>query len=97
MKNFTIPYGVVDIGEDGAVRRMREKPDMPFLANTGCYFVEPEVISGMGYNEPADFPPVIEKYVADGRRIGVYPISGDAWLDMGQLDELEKMKARLGC
>lgn len=97
LKNFTIPYGVVDIGENGAVRSMQEKPDMSFLTNTGCYFVEPEVISGMEYNEPADFPVIIEKYLADGKRIGVYPISGDAWLDMGQLDELEKMKARLGC
>ena len=97
LKNFIIPYGVVNIGEDGMIESMQEKPNMSFFTNTGCYFVEPEVIEGLTYNEPADFPTVIEKYRKAGKKVGYYPIGVDAWLDMGQLDELEKMKARLGC
>ena len=97
LKNFIIPYGVVNIGEDGMIESMQEKPNMSFFTNTGCYFVEPEVIEGLTYNEPADFPTVIEKYRKAGKKVGYYPIGEDAWLDMGQLDELEKMKARLGC
>lgn len=97
LKNFIIPYGVVNIGEDGMIESMQEKPNMSFFTNTGCYFVEPEVIEGLAYNEPADFPTVIEKYRKAGKKVGYYPIGEDAWLDMGQLDELEKMKARLGC
>lgn len=97
LKNFTIPYGVVNIGKDGMIESMQEKPNMSFFTNTGCYFVEPEVIEGLAYNEPADFPTVIEKYMKAGKKVGYYPIGEDAWLDMGQLDELEKMKARLGC
>lgn len=97
LKNFTIPYGVVNIGANGTIESMQEKPTMPFLTNTGCYFVEPGVIENMEYNEPVDFPAVIEKYINSEKRVGVYPISGEAWLDMGQIDELEKMKARLGC
>lgn len=96
LKNFTIPYGVVNIGKDGTIESIREKPDMSFFTNTGCYFVEPEVIEDLKYNEPADFPMVIEKYMKDGKRVGMYPIGEEAWLDMGRLDELEKMKARLG-
>ena len=97
LKNFTIPYGVVNIGEDGTIASMQEKPNMSFFTNTGCYFVEPEVIEDLRYNKPADFPAVIEKYMKDGKRVGIYPIGEEAWLDMGQLDELEKMKTRLGC
>lgn len=97
LKNFTIPYGVVNIGEDGMIASMQEKPNMSFFTNTGCYFVEPEVIDDLKYNEPVDFPAIIEKYMKEGKRIGIYPIGEEAWLDMGQLDELEKMKARLGC
>ena len=97
LKNFTIPYGVVNIGKDGMIESMQEKPNMSFFTNTGCYFVEPEVIEGLAYNEPADFPTVIEKYMKVGKKVGYYPIGEDAWLDMGQLDELEKMKVRLGC
>lgn len=97
LKNFTIPYGVVNIGEDGMIASMQEKPSMSFFTNTGCYFVEPKVIEDLEYNEPADFPTIIEKYMKEGKRVGVYPIGEEAWLDMGQFDELEKMKARLGC
>ncbi|MBD5549009.1 MAG: NTP transferase domain-containing protein [Lachnospiraceae bacterium] len=97
LKNFTIPYGVVNIGEDGRLASMQEKPNMSFFTNTGCYFVEPEVIEDLEYNEPVDFPAIIEKYMEAGKRIGIYPIGEEAWLDMGQFDELEKMKARLGC
>lgn len=97
LKNFTIPYGVINIGKDGIIESMQEKPNMSFFTNTGCYIVEPEVIEELDYDEPADFPSVIEKLLADGKRAGVYPIGEEAWLDMGQLDELEKMKARLGC
>lgn len=97
LKNFTIPYGVVNIGENGLIESMEEKPNMSFFTNTGCYFVEPEVVEDLDYNEPIDFPTIIEKYMKAGKKVGVYPIGEDAWLDMGQVDELEKMKARLGC
>lgn len=97
LKNFTIPYGVVNIDENGSVRSMQEKPNMSFFTNTGCYFVEPEVIEKLSYNEPIDFPDVIENYIKNGKQIGIYPISEEAWLDMGQLNELEKMKVKLDC
>lgn len=97
LKNFTIPYGVVNIGKDGMIESMQEKPNMSFFTNTGCYFVEPEVIEDLTYNEPVDFPAIIERYMNGGRKVGIYPIGEDAWFDMGQIDELEKMKERLGC
>ncbi len=97
LKNFTIPYGVVNVGENGEIESMQEKPNMSFFTNTGCYFVEPQVIEDLAYNEPVDFPTIIEKYMGRGKKVGIYPIGEDAWLDMGQFDELEKMKERLGC
>lgn len=97
LKNFTIPYGVINIGENGAVQSMQEKPNMSFFTNTGCYFVEPEVIENLVYNEPIDFPTIIEQYIKEGKRVGVYPIGENAWLDMGQLNELERMKKKLDC
>ena len=97
LKNSTIPYGIVDIGKDGKIQSMQEKPNMSFFTNTGCYFVEPEVIEDLPYNEPIDFPAIIEKYIAEGKKAGIYPIGEEAWLDMGQFDELEKMKERLSC
>lgn len=97
LKNFVIPYGVVNVGENGTIESLQEKPNMSFITNTGCYFVEPEVIENLAFNEPIDFPEIIEKYIGGEKKVGIYPIGEDAWLDMGQFGELEKMKKRLGC
>lgn len=96
LKNFVIPYGIVNIGKDGMIESMQEKPNMSFFTNTGCYFVEPQVIEDLKYNEMIDFPVIIERYMEEKKRVGVYPIGEEAWLDMGQIDELEKMKTQLG-
>lgn len=96
LKNFRIPYGIVEISEEGGIQEMKEKPTLSFFTNTGCYFVEPEVIADMKENTAIGFPDIIEKYKKQGKKVGVYPISEKSWLDMGQMDEMEKMKERLG-
>lgn len=97
LKNYILPYGIVNIGQNGNINSIQEKPEMSFYTNTGCYFVESEVVERLTYNEFVDFPNIISEYLAEGRKVGVYPISEHAWLDMGQMDEMEKMKARLEC
>ncbi len=94
-KKFTIPYGIVEIDQNGEIDTMQEKPSMSFLTNTGCYIVEPEVIRDLEENVPIGFPDIIEKYKLQRRRVGVYPISENAWLDMGQVDEWGKMELTL--
>lgn len=94
VKDFTVPYGVVDIGLNGSIKSLREKPHMSFLTNTGCYFVEPEVIDKIEYNVSVDFTQIIDMYIKQGKKVGLYPISEEAWLDMGQIDELNNMKQK---
>lgn len=96
LKNFAIPYGVVEIGKSGEISEIREKPKLSFFTNTGCYIVEPDIIEQMENNVPIGFPDIIEKYKNHGAKVGVYPISENAWLDMGQFDELERMRDQLG-
>ena len=43
-KHYVVPYGVVELGEDGGIAAMREKPELNFLTNTGVYVVEPRVV-----------------------------------------------------
>lgn len=95
LKNVRIPYGVIEIGENGEITKMKEKPEFSFFTNTGMYVVEPEVIAELEDNKAMGFPDIIEKYRQDGYKVGVYPISENSWLDMGQLDEMEKMRKRL--
>ncbi|HIX93845.1 MAG TPA: nucleotidyltransferase family protein [Candidatus Gemmiger excrementipullorum] len=94
-KHYTVPYGVVELGQDGGIAAMREKPELDFLTNTGVYVVEPRVVEEMRDGEVIGFPDVIERYRAAGEKVGVYPIGENSWMDMGQLEELEKMRRKL--
>ncbi len=94
-KNIHIPYGVVDMGVNGVIEGMREKPLMSFLTNTGIYIVEPSVVDSMIDGEVIGFPDVVERERQKGHKVTVYPVSENDWMDMGQIPELEKMRIKL--
>lgn len=95
LKNIIIPYGVIEISANGEIENMKEKPEFSFFTNTGMYVVEPKIIEELANDQAIGFPEIIEKYKSSGEKIGVYPISENSWLDMGQLDEMEEMRRRL--
>ena len=94
-KNINIPYGVVEMGANGIIENMKEKPLMSFLTNTGVYIVEPEVIDDMVDGEAIGFPDIIERQRKKGKKVAVFPVSENDWMDMGQISELEKMRIKL--
>ncbi|WP_313151774.1 sugar phosphate nucleotidyltransferase [Lacrimispora sp.] len=96
LKNISVPYGVVEIGENGSIEAMKEKPQYSFFTNTGTYVVEPGVIDAIKPNEAIGFPDVIQEIKDAGGNVRVYPINEKAWLDMGQFDSMEDMRTRLG-
>lgn len=95
LKKIVIPYGVIEIDENGQIEDMKEKPEFSFFTNTGMYIVEPIVIEELEENKSFGFPDIIEKYKQLGKKIGVFPISERSWMDMGQLDDMEEMRKRL--
>lgn len=96
LKTIKIPYGVVETTESGSIEKVDEKPEVAFFVNTGMYIVEPEVIENLKENRVVGFPTVIQEYKQAGKKVGVYPISDYAWMDMGQIEEMEIMRNRLG-
>lgn len=96
MKSITIPYGVVETDEEGNITSMEEKPGLSYLINTGIYIIEPEAIQRIGDNEFIGMPDLIERCKENGDKVGVFPISEDEWMDMGQMDEMNDMKNKLG-
>lgn len=94
-KSFTIPYGVVDMGKNGAIEKMREKPELSFLTNTGMYIIEPEVIDDVPEDTSITLPEIVSLEMQKGRKVAAYPVAESEWLDMGQMSELEKMRERL--
>lgn len=91
-KLIEVPYGVIEVDEDGSMKEMVEKPQLPFLTNTGLYIVEPIVIEQLNTDEYIGFPDIIRRYMEAGKPVGVYIIEEDEWLDMGQPEELERMR-----
>lgn len=95
-KRVVIPYGTVEIKEDGSVAKFKEKPSFEFYTNTGFYVIEPAFLSRIPENTHIDITDVIEGCIKDGERVGTYLIDEEDWMDMGQFEELEKMKERMG-
>lgn len=96
MKHYTIPYGVCRLETTGDLKTIDEKPAYDLLVNTGVYLVEPKVLRYIPNNKIVHFTDVINKALQKGDKIGVYPISEKAWMDMGQIEELKSMSRRLG-
>lgn len=96
MKHFTIPYGVCDIKNGGDLTGVREKPEYDFLVNTGMYLIEPEVFGCVPNNKLMHMPELLEKCLAEGIKVGVYPISDKSWVDTGQWEQLQETLQRLG-
>lgn len=95
LKNVVIPYGVVNMSSKGEIESFSEKPRLSFLTNTGFYIVEAEVVEQLADDQPISFPEIMDHYRTIGRKVGVYPVSENSWMDMGQLEELEIMRKRL--
>lgn len=96
LKHYTIPYGVIEIGENSHVEKMIEKPEYDFLVNTGMYILEPETLNDIPENTFYHITELISYYIEKGEKIGIYPVSDKEWLDMGQFKEMENMLERLG-
>lgn len=96
MKDVVIPYGVVETDEDGMITNMKEKPGFSFLINTGLYMIEPEVLDDIEDGEYIHLPDLAQRYLEKGEKVGVFPISEKAWMDMGQFKEMENMMKNLG-
>ncbi len=96
MKNMQIPYGIVETNDDGGISDFKEKPEFSFLTNTGLYLIEPEVIDSLNEGEFIHFPDIAKRYLENGEKVGVFPISESAWMDMGQFKEMDVMMKTLG-
>lgn len=96
MKNLLIPYGIIETDSNGEIRQFKEKPEISFLTNTGLYVVEPEVVEQIQEAEQIHLPDLAKRCMDKGLKVGIFPITEKAWMDMGQFHEMETMMERLG-
>lgn len=92
LREVEVPYGVIRVeGSGSAIKSIDEKPSQLYLANSGVYIFNPEVLDVIEENTFLLTTDLITRFINAGRKVGVYPIAGEAWQDMGQLDEMRKM------
>lgn len=90
VKTISIPYGTIITGENGLLESIEEKPTLSFKINTGLYILEPSLLDDIP-DEFFHITHLMEKLKAQGRRVGVYPISQNDWKDMGDWNEYLKL------
>lgn len=90
VKTYSIPYGTIQTKEDGLLESIEEKPNLSFKINTGLYILEPSLLDDIP-DEFFHITHLMEKLQKQGRRVGVYPISQNDWMDMGDWDEYLKL------
>ena len=95
MLNIKVPYGVLNTDSNGHLVSVSEKPELYYKINTGLYVLEPSIFDAIPQNEVYHITDLIQKLIAQKRRVGVFPVSEKSWTDMGNWDEfLAKIKVR---
>jgi len=84
-----VPFGVLQVGDKGAVKIIQEKPEMRFLVNAGIYILSPQVFSLISKSEYLDMPELINTAIMKGFRVLPFFIH-EYWLDVGRPEDFER-------
>ncbi len=95
VKNEKIPYGVVHANANGELDHLVEKPTMSYLINTGMYVINPDMIELIPAGEMFHMTQLVEKAKDLGYKVGMFPVSEDSFLDMGEFAEMKRMEDKL--
>ena len=89
-KSYTIPYGDLKLNADGRLEKFDEKPSTYLLANTGFYILNQKILKLIPKNQKYNINDLINKMISKKLNVGVFPISEDSWIDIGNWDEYKK-------
>lgn len=87
----TVPFGVVDLGADGRVAGLREKPTEVFTVNAGIYVLSPDCWAALEFGVPLTMVDVLQRTLDAGRPPGLFLIEGE-WTDVGRHDDLDRVR-----
>ena len=94
-KEYVIPYGTCELNDEGHLSHTNEKPKYDFLINTGLYVLNPDVLCQIPIDKYYHITHLIEDVKNEGKKVGIYPIHDDDWIDVGQWAEYKKALEKL--
>ncbi len=95
LKNIVVPYGVIHSSENGAIISMEEKPRLSYFVNTGMYILNPDLLNEIPADKLFHMTDLADRLLTKGRKVGMYPISEESFLDMGEFEEMHRMEKKL--
>lgn len=95
IKNYTVPFGTCEIDDNGELNKINEKPNFDFIVNTGFYILNPEMLEFIPQNTFTDITTLIKNAKKNGEIIGVYPLTDNSWIDVGQWSEFKEASKKL--
>jgi dTDP-glucose pyrophosphorylase len=90
LKNYSIPYGTIESGENGELISIKEKPDLTFKINSGMYILESHLINEIPKYQIFHITDLIEKVKERKGNIGVFPVNSNSWKDIGNWEDYSK-------
>ena len=90
-----VPYGVIHSKENGTVISMEEKPKLSYFVNTGMYVLNPDLLQKIPEDTFFHMTDLTDLLIQEGKQVGMYPISEDFFLDMGEFEEMRRMEKKL--
>jgi dTDP-glucose pyrophosphorylase len=90
--SYTVPYGVVDVEDDGRFVQIREKPVTSLQINAGIYMLSKSTLGMVPRGQYYDLPSMFAALPSAGRSGGTYVHAG-RWIDIGTASEYARAKA----
>ena len=94
-KNILIPYGVCQTLPNGKFKNIEEKPSYSALINTGLYLFKSSILNLIPKNRKFDINDLIEMAKKKNKKIGLFPITDESWIDIGQWNEYRMAAKKL--
>lgn len=95
LKNIVVPYGVIHSSQNGKIHSMEEKPKLSYFVNTGMYILNEDLLHEIPADTFFHMTDLADKLLKEERKVGMYPISEESFLDMGEFEEMRRMEEKL--
>ncbi len=89
-KKHQIPYGVCYARKNSDLIEIKEKPKFDFLVNAGLYLAKNSILNFVPKNKRYDFTDLVKILKSKNKKVGIFTVYENNWLDVGQWDEFKK-------
>lgn len=87
--NISVPYGVVNIGENREILSISEKPTHRYFINAGIYSISANALKLIPKDQFFDTPTLFQCCETAGLKVCAYPLH-EYWIDIGHISNFQQ-------